>query len=374
MTKKTLFLTLSTFSSVGGVQSVCRSVCKALSEGNPGFKMISLYDNTPDTRYLQSWQFRGFGDSKRLCKLRFIYAAVVSGQRSHFVIISHIHLIPIALLIKLLNPGCRMVMLAHGTEVWRGLPLYQKWFISRHTQIASVSRFTSRILRKKHRIACSVVTISNCLDPHFQFPQTFKKPQYLMERYSIGSTQQVLLTVCRMERHEKAKGYDAVIELMSTLVHSRSSLRYLLCGPSSHKEHERLQQKISHNGLQEQVILTSHIPETELRDHFLLADIFIMPSSKEGFGLVFIEAAACGCQVIALNSCGSADALLDGAIGTLTETADMHQLMMALNHALKNPYSELRKREVQQTVSTYFAFQLYRTKLKEFLYANTLTL
>ncbi|WP_276088840.1 glycosyltransferase family 4 protein [Pedobacter sp. JY14-1] len=371
MTKKTLFLTLSTFSSVGGVQSVCRSVCKALSEGNPGFKMISLCDNTSDTRYLQPCQFRGFGDNKRLCKLRFIYAAVGSGQKSQFVIISHIHLIPVALLIKLLNPDCRLVLLAHGTEVWRDLTFYQKWFISKYTRIVSVSRFTSKILRKKHRIDCPVVTINNCLDPHFQLPQAFNKPQYLMERYSVGSIQPVLLTVCRMERYEKAKGYDTVIELVSALAQSRSPLRYLLCGPSSHKERERLQQKISHNGLQEQVILTGHIPETELRDHFLLADIFIMPSSKEGFGLVFIEAAACGCQVIALNSCGSADALLDGAIGTLMEMTDMHQLMKALNHALKNPYSELRKREIQQNVSAHFAFQLYSTKLKEFLYANT---
>ena len=61
----------------------------------------------------------------------------------------------------------------------------------------------------------------------------------------------------------------------------------------------------------------------ELLDYYRLADVFVMPSTGEGFGIVFLEASATGLPVIAGNRDGSVDALAEGRIGTLVDPDDV---------------------------------------------------
>ena len=68
-------------------------------------------------------------------------------------------------------------------------------------------------------------------------------------------------------------------------------------------------------GVAERVIFAGQVPDADIADHFALASVFAMPSMGEGFGIVFLEAAASGVAVIGGNRDGSADALADGAIG-----------------------------------------------------------
>ena len=69
--------------------------------------------------------------------------------------------------------------------------------------------------------------------------------------------------------------------------------------------------------LSESVIFTGYVKDEEVAAHFSIADIYIMPSTKEGFGIIFIEAMFYGKPVIAGNKDGSADALQNGTLGIL---------------------------------------------------------
>jgi glycosyltransferase involved in cell wall biosynthesis len=76
------------------------------------------------------------------------------------------------------------------------------------------------------------------------------------------------------------------------------------------------------------------IKEEELAQHFLLAGTYIMPSQNEGFGIVFIEAAFYGLNVVAGNMDGSKDALLNGQLGFLVnpnESREISQAILKLN-------------------------------------------
>lgn len=67
----------------------------------------------------------------------------------------------------------------------------------------------------------------------------------------------------------------------------------------------------------ERVIFAGRIAEKEKAEHYRLADVYVMPSSGEGFGIVYLEALACGIPVIGSKIDGSRDALREGQLGLL---------------------------------------------------------
>jgi glycosyltransferase involved in cell wall biosynthesis len=102
------------------------------------------------------------------------------------------------------------------------------------------------------------------------------------------------------------------------------------------------------------------IPEEELPDHFALADAYIMPSKGEGFGIAFIEAMYYGLPVISGNADGSADALLQGKLGQLTDPSDPNEIAGAISKLIEDPQNFLPNKEV---VNTQFGYEAYKDKL-----------
>src|SRR5262249_44550448 len=95
------------------------------------------------------------------------------------------------------------------------------------------------------------------------------------------------------------------------------------------------EQLAAERGLTGRVVFAGHVPTGELPGYYALADVFAMPSDGEGFGIVFLEAAACGVPVIAGNADGSADALAEGQIGYLINPESHEQVTAALIYALQ---------------------------------------
>lgn len=361
-----LFLTLECFSQTGGVQMVCRSLGKALAAVSEAqhktFKMYALCDQTIDldSRYLEANAFSGFGYNR----LKFCAKSILQAPFVTCLILAHINLLPIAYIIKFISPCTRIILIAHGKEVLSTMSKWKSRFLNNKVEIWAVSEFTKKILIERQAISESKVEVlNNCLDPFFVVPPEFNKPAYLRARYKIEADDLVLLTISRLTGYEKDKGYDLVLECMSDLIKDFPNIRYLIAGNASKPEHKRLLNRIKELQLNLHVTLTGFVAPKEMTDHHLLADIFILPSSKEGFGLVFLEALVCGSKVIGGNKDGSVDALLNGRLGTLIDPDSKTEIMAALKHLLKQGADRAAAQQRQRLTIENFSFGSYKSKI-----------
>ncbi len=117
-------------------------------------------------------------------------------------------------------------------------------------------------------------------------------------------------------------------------------------------------------GLQSHVIFTGFVADEELAEHFNLADIYIMPSEKEGFGIVFIEAMYYNKPVIAGNKDGSVDALLNGSLGLLVNPESLEEVSCAIMKMVNDKEQYLPNR---QLLMEHFSYPVYKEKWKGIL-------
>ena len=364
MGTRTLFLTLRVFSATGGIEKVCRVAGKALYElglqHGGSFKLFSLHcnkDAAAANAYFPQTIFSGFGNKP----VKFIANSLRAGRRADVVLLSHINLLLPGVLIKMLRPSVKLVLITHGIEVWQPFMGWRKKMLKKVDLFLPVSHFTKDTMMAASGLTEAKFTVlNNCLDPFLQRPlQTGKAPP-LLNRYGLNKTNQILLTVSRMADSEQYKGYDKVIEALPSLRATYPNLRYLLVGKYDIGEKQRLDALISKLGLQDIVLFAGFVPDEEMPAHFTLADIFIMPSEGEGFGIVFIEAMFYGLPVIAGNKDGSVDALGNGALGTLVNPDKQVEISEAVNNILDPPSAFLPDREA---LMKQFGYEGYKRRL-----------
>lgn len=367
---RALFLCLQTFRGMGGVEKVTRAVMSVLTglknEYLTELNVFSAYDHLADPRYVHPRDFKGF-EGKRL---KFSVAAIRQGRQADLLILSHINLAPVGLAIKSVNPKIRIVVMAHGIEVWPRLNVLQRYFLQQCTRIVAVSHYTKeRMARANSLSLAKIAVLNNPLDPYFGLPAAFDKPAYLQERYRLGPDDFVLLTITRKSSAEKYKGYENVLKAIAQLKEQHPRLKYVLAGKADAVEQKHLEETIAALNVADRVRLVGFVEEKEVSDHFLLADIFVMPSQGEGFGIVFIEALACGLPVIAGNKDGSVDALANGELGTLVNPDSSEDVAEAIRREMDSlekktlPY----RRSLSEATVARFGYQAYQKKWHQLL-------
>jgi phosphatidylinositol alpha-1,6-mannosyltransferase len=362
---KTLFLTLRVFSATGGIEKVCRILGKALYEDsikNEGVVQIcSMYDEQQDAfnnPYFPAENFRGFG----INKMRFIKEMVQAGSKSHVVILSHINLLLVGWFIKKIAPRTKLILLAHGIEIWYPLNPRKRKMLRHCDKILAVSSYTSNKIMEVHGLPkdqCAV--LNNCLDPFLPLPSLHKKKETLLKKYGFTETDTILMTLTRLSSKERYKGYDKVIEAIANLKKTYPHIKYLIAGSYDNREKVFVDTLINKLGVQNVIVMPGYIPDEELEDHFAMSDIYVMPSRKEGFGIVFIEAMYYGLPVIAGNIDGSADALLHGELGQLVNPDNVEEITKAIANILENKTSFIPDRKL---LMQHFSYDVYKEKLE----------
>jgi len=371
MPKNIYLFSLQTFSTTGGIQKMTRTLAHSLyhisKKENWNFRLFSLYDTRYDlmSQYLPPENYTGFNNSR----LSLGFRSIKEASHSDIVILNHINFALIGIVIKLFNPKCPVWLIAHGIEVWRPLSFIKRTFLNRYCdKIICVSNFTKHQMIARHRSdPDKCVVLNNAVDPFIKLPEAFDKPEYLLNRYGLGPSNQVIFTLTRLASSEQYKGHEQVIKAVASLKQEFANIKYILSGQYDSVEEIRIRSLIDKYDVRDEVILTGFLNENELTDHFLLADLFVLPSKKEGFGIVFVEALACGLPVICGNADGSTDAIKDGKLGTAINVDDLSELQNTIVRYLNTPLTLDKRKNLQKECLQYFDEKYYQEHLLKLL-------
>jgi glycosyltransferase involved in cell wall biosynthesis len=232
-------------------------------------------------------------------------------------------------------------------------------------KVICVSQFTKNTIIVTNKLPDEkILVLNNCLDPYLPAPITNGKSKELQNKYGLKENDIVLITLTRLSSRELYKGYDHVLHSIKKLAITYPSIKYLIIGRYDAAEKMRLDTIIAHEQIKDRVIFTGYVQDNEIAEHYNLADIYVMPSKKEGFGIVFIEAMYYALPVIAGNKDGSVDALLNGKLGLLVNPDNDEEIFNSIqtiinNKALYSPDPAL--------LMGHFSFDVYKQQLTKIL-------
>jgi glycosyltransferase involved in cell wall biosynthesis len=268
-------------------------------------------------------------------KFRFLLESHgASRERFDLLLCGHINLLPVAALLAL-KLKCPMALTLHGVEAWRP---HRSVFVRRLVGQVDVVWAVSRCTQDRFTAwsgfpseACEIVPNAIDLDHYQPGPRN----AVLVRRYGLAA-RKVIMTLCRLQVDERYKGVDEVLEIMPDLIVRDPTLTFVIAGDGD--DRGRLESKAASLGLNDHVVFTGFVSEAEKVDHYRLADAFVMPGWGEGFGIVYLEAMACGVPVLVSTLDGSREAVLDGRLGRLVDPRRPAELEAAIVEVLNAPH------------------------------------
>jgi phosphatidylinositol alpha-1,6-mannosyltransferase len=238
----------------------------------------------------------------------------------------------------------RVFVAAHGRElllnVLRPQPVLGAGYdrirvelLRRVDRFFPVSRYTAGVLEDQGVAPDRITVVPNGVDP---------------DRYRAGDGNAwrrthglpagpLVLTLCRLVPR---KGIDTVLRSLPAVVRAVPDVHYAIAG--SGPDRERLERIVREVDQWDRVTFVGRVPEDEVPACLSAADVFAMPARSEppdveGFGLVFLEAGACGRPVVGARAGGVPDAIIPGETGLLVEPDDLDGLAEALVELLTDP-------------------------------------
>ncbi len=244
--------------------------------------------------------------------------------------------------VKLSGTQIPYTLMSHGSEIFDSrqnlrnefrhwlLYLLRARVLEGAEKIFTVSNFTSRSMMAKYNLPASrfIATMAGVNT------QIYKKKR---ESIKNNGDSPLLLTVSRLQAY---KGIDKVIAALPTVLETFPKLRYWIAGTGP--DQARLEQLVSELHLENTVKLLGPQKLEEIVDLYNQADLFLLltrqdPPDVEGFGLVFLEAAACGLPALGGRSGGIPEAVEEGRSGWLVDPVDTSAIAEKIKMLLSSP-------------------------------------
>ena len=235
------------------------------------------------------------------------------------------------------------VILAHGFELMPTKPRWRReiwrWMLQCVCESADLVIANSEYTRKlvlEGAPAAKVLAIPLGVDDKRFSPGDAQEAK---RRFGVAN-KVVLSTVSRLDGY---KGHDVVLRAIAAFSErTRRDVVYLIAGKGSHQG--ELERQVTKLGLTDQVRFLGFVPEDDLPDLYRASDLFLLCSRElagrqevEGFGLVFLEAQACGTPVIGTRTGGIPDAVKEDEGGWLIEQDDAPALSRLLCRLVDDP-------------------------------------
>jgi glycosyltransferase involved in cell wall biosynthesis len=357
---------------VGGVQEAGRLTAAALDEivCRRGWLADFLSLNDPPGPHSlcaarRTIQIRGFGRLKPRFFLSGVCRALFSsGSRAGIVLAAHPNLAVVAVWMQRAAPSLRTVVMAHGVEVWQPLASFRRRALVRASLVLAPSRDTAqKLMDVQHVPPEKVRTLAWPLNPDFLRMADAPSNLSLPPAFPSG---RIILTVGRWAASERYKGVDELIRAVAQLRPAVPSLHLVAVGGGD--DLSRLRELATGLGVADRVHFLEGLSREEIAACYARADLVALPSTGEGFGLVYLEAMAFAKSVVGVACGGTTDIVQDGVNGLLVPPGDAGALAQTLNRLIgDDPLRAELGRRGSGIVRQKYQFDLFRHELENIL-------
>lgn len=353
---RTLLLAPEIYSSEGGIPRILQLYLKALCENAntpESIRLVALNDYGLDLTELRQ-RTNGSLDQARACgrsKTRFVRETLEMARGCDTIICGHVRQLPVAWLAQRLNPGLKYYLVAHGIEVWRKFNAVEKKAMRGAERIFCVSNYTRGELLKHCTLDSDrVVVLHNALDPYFEIDAGTR----------LADCPPRILIVTRITYADRYKGVESMIEAMPAIRTAIPDATLRIVGRGD--DVNRLKQRSQALGLEAVVEFTGYLNDHALAEEMRSCRLFALPSRKEGFGLVFLEAMAHGRPCLGARAGGIPEVITDDT-GVLVEYGDVPGIATATVAALQRKWEQTKILERARE----FSFRSFKARLHQFV-------
>lgn len=324
-----LALVTDAFGGQGGIAQYNRDLLTALADatGKPIVVVPRHVAEKPAVPHGVQQLYPGRG------RISYSLSALTAtlSQRPDWIFCGHLYMAPLGALLAKLT-GAKLVVQMHGIEAWRRPSRWQRAAVEAADLVLCVSRYTRGAVLGWGAMAPErVLVVPNTVGEIFVPGDTGD----LRRAWGLDG-KQILLTVGRMDARERYKGHDLVIHALPYLVAAGRDVHYVIFGDGD--DAPRLKLLAFDTGVAERVHFKKSAKSDLLVDAYRTADLFVMPSTGEGFGIAFLESMACGTPALGLDVAGARDALAGGELGVLVREADLSDaILRCLAHPKPDP-------------------------------------
>ena len=311
-----LFITLNTFSKVGGIQTFNKYFIQSLSDNNYNFKVLSLHDKCD----LEDPNIITFDSNY----IKFIISIILNLKPKTKIICGHISLGIFLLIAKLYFNKISTILITHGTEAWKQkIPIRKKLSFFLSDQIWSVSKYTKNLLIKNHNLKENKIKV---------FPNCIKQNNKLFKLNPFNKNNFNIFTMLRLDDSPKLDAVFSILKILPSLIDSIPNIYFTIIGYGN--KFKYIEEFISINSLNKYVELKGFIKDP--RPYFQYCDIFSLISDGEGFGIVYLEAMQYEKCCIASKNCGAEEVILNDFNGFCINHNDLKSLKNKINYLHKN--------------------------------------
>lgn len=382
-----LFLTPVTTSRMGGMEIYNDQLASALGTKLKGnVSLLAVEDPHPikaqaqaPYRLLSMRRFYRLPSRTLRAHLMYRWASWLAGRsiREHgldFILCGYAHMLPLAIEISRQH-HIPFGVVGHGIELWGPLATHKHQALQQVERAIAVSRFTASKMAEKGISPLRIHVLSPHVDTERYHPDAAAGAALRRQNGWEGKT--LLLTIARVSAAERYKGHDAVMQAVRQARLRHPNLLYLISGDGD--DLPRLKQLAREWDLESHVQFLGFVPEAQKVALYNACDIFVMASqvqvreqrwTGEGFGIVFIEASACGKAVIGPNVGGAVDAVDHEVTGLRVNPENVQDLTGAILKLAQDP--ELRERygaQGRQRAETQWALHKLPNHVEDFLHA-----
>lgn len=366
---KCLFVALGVYTGVGGIerfnQRILRSLAELADSDGLESQAVVLWDTAEQAaRAPHQVRFLPGASRKLATAVRFLWQAWRT--RPDIILYGHLLLSPLASIARLLSPRSRHVLVVYGWEVWlepfrTRVPLWERLAVRLCIdEVISVSRFTAGRMSEAYQIPVSMFHILPCAVDVVEAATVPGRPK--------GTTKR-LLTVTRLSGQDTYKGCDKVIRALPSILARMPDVCYDLVGEGVLRpELERLAEQV---GVRDRMHFHGYVDDRQLESIYKSADLLVMPSTGEGFGIVYLEAWKHGLPVVAGNQDASAEVITHGRNGLCVDPHSVEQIAGAVVALLADPErAAAMGREGYRTVGGAYLHAHFRRNLWRILRAG----